>query len=61
MCICMRIYMYIDSFLANLVVVDAKCGYVGRHEECLAQQESGAVLLKSSMIPGGILYKVCIN
>ena len=37
------------------------CGYVGRYEERLVQQESGAALSNSTYVSGLLLYKVCIN
>ena len=33
--------------------MDTTRGYVGKYNECLAQQESGAVLLEKSKCPGG--------
>ena len=46
----------------KLRVVDTKRGCVGRYEERLAQQESGATLSKSSMhLSGQLLHMVCIN
>ena len=40
-------------------MVDIKRGYVGRYEERLAQQESGAALSNSSTyVSGLLLYKV---
>ena len=43
-------------------MVDIKRGYVGRYEERLAQQESGAALSNSNTyVSGLLLYKVCIN
>ena len=42
-------------------MVDTKRGYVGRYEERLARQESGAALSNSSTyVSGLLLYKVCI-
>ena len=43
-------------------MVDIKGGYVGRYEEHLAQQESGAALSNSSTnVSGLLLNMVCIN
>ena len=42
--------------------MDIKRGYMGRYEERLAQQESGAALSNSSTyVSGLLLYKVCVN
>ena len=43
-------------------MVDTKREYVGRYEERLALQESGAALSNSSTyVSGLLLYKVCIK
>ena len=43
--------------------MDIKRGYMGRYEERLAQQESGAALSNSStyICFRAAIYKVCIN
>ena len=41
-------------------MVDVKRGYVGRYEERLAQQESGAALSNSSTLVSGLLIRAAI-
>ena len=57
-----RLNLQCVHFPLKLRVVDTKINVdVGRYEEHLAQQESGAVLPKSSIyVSGRLLYKVCI-
>ena len=51
--------MYSVCFSCKLRAVDTNRGYVGRYEERLARQESGAALSKSSMyLSGQLLYGV---
>ena len=40
--------IYTDVYISRESVVDIKRGYMGRYEERLAQQESGAALSNSS-------------
>ena len=50
------------TLMCTFLVKAESGGYVGRYEERLAQQESGAVLPNSSTyVSGLLLYKVCIN